>query len=74
MKMSENKPHSIHLRLTEQQYEYCSTASELLGVGVADYIRMIVNSLMVTTDKLADKLGDLKNADNKDNIERELQQ
>lgn len=74
MKMTENKPHSIHLRLTEQQYSYCATAAELLGVGVSDYIRMVVNSLMVTTDKLADKLGDLKDADNKDNIERKLQQ
>lgn len=69
MKVSENKPHSIHLRLTDPQYEYCQQASTYLGIGVADYIRMVVNSLMVANDQIAEKLGDLEHANYKDDIE-----
>lgn len=77
MKVSENKNHSVHLRLTDSQYEFCQLNAELMGVGVADFIRMSINSLCVASEKLtesvskklsANTLGDLENADNKDNI------
>lgn len=60
MKVSENKPHSIHLRLTDKQYEYCVSNAELMGVGVSDFVRMTINGLMVSTERMNNaKLGDL---------------
>lgn len=83
MKVSENKPHSIHLRLTDRQYDYCQVNAELMGVSVSDFIRMYINSMVVASEKLTDQmlvnasrkaiqLGDLENANNQDNIEHKL--
>jgi hypothetical protein len=73
MKVSEAKPHSIHLRLTEEQYQHCKNNSELMGVGISDYIRMIVNAVSVVSDRMKDvKLGDLKHEDIKNDIEHIL--
>lgn len=73
MKVSENKPHSIHLRLTEDQYSHCKINAELMGIGVADYIRMIVNAVTVTAEKLHNvTLGDLANENAKGDIEHQL--
>lgn len=70
MKVSEAKPHSIHLRLTDEQYLHCKEQAELMGIGISDYIRMIVNAIAVTAERLQDvKLGDLKHENAKDNIE-----
>lgn len=68
MKVSENKPHSIHLRLTQEQYDYCKANADLLGVGVSEFIRMTVNALVVSSDKLSHvKLGDLCHANSQSN-------
>lgn len=68
MKVTENKPHSIHLRLTEEQYDYCKWNADLLGVGVSEFLRMTVNALVVSSEKLKQiKLGDLGNANNTSN-------
>lgn len=72
MKVSENKPHSIHLRLTDEQYSYCAQNAELMGVSVSEFLRMVVNSLVVVAHKAESiKLGDL-NANNQDYIEHKL--
>lgn len=68
MKVTENKPHSIHLRLTQEQYDYCKGNADLLGVGVSEFLRMTVNALVVSSEKLKQiKLGDLGNANNTSN-------
>ena len=54
MKTSENKPHSIHLRLTDAQYQYCFSNAELMGVSVSDFLRMVVNGLVVQSSRLAE--------------------
>lgn len=60
MKVSENKPHSIHLRLTDTQYQFCAGNAELMGVSVSDFIRISINSMVVTQERLnMQKLGDL---------------
>lgn len=60
MKVSENKPHSIHLRLTDKQYQFCASNAELMDVSVSDFIRITINSLLVTNERLNEqKLGDL---------------
>lgn len=77
MKLEDTKKHSVHLRLNDEQYSFLQSDAELLGVGVSDYIRMIINTTMVTTQKLANslnaKLGDLKqNENNQDNFKHQL--
>jgi len=68
MKVSENKPHSIHLRLTQEQYDYCKANADLLGVGVSEFLRMTVNALVVSSDKLKHvQLGDLYHANSQSN-------
>lgn len=60
MKVSENKPHSIHLRLTDKQYQFCSSNAELMGVSVSDFVRMTINGLVVAQERINEqKLGDL---------------
>lgn len=70
-KVSENKPHSIHLRLTEKQYRFCEEYAELMDMGVSDFIRTMVNGMMVTAVKASnaqsEKLGDLLKDENKTN-------
>lgn len=69
MKVSENKPHSIHLRLTDEQYTFCKSSADILGVGVSDFIRMTVNALVVQSAKMKNvTLGDLEHEDNTNNI------
>lgn len=70
MKVSDNKPHSIHLRLTDEQYQFCSNNSVIMGVNVSEFLRMVVNSLVVTSQRLDSlKLGDLKDEHNTNDIE-----
>lgn len=70
MKVSENKPHSIHLRLTDEQYKFCKETSDMLGVGVSDFIRMTVNSLLMQSLKMKNvTLGDLEHEHNQNNLE-----
>lgn len=56
MKLTENKPHSVHLRLTEQQWAFCNGNAELMGVGVSDFIRMVINTMAVTSMKASEAL------------------
>lgn len=76
MKVSENKPHSIHLRLTEDQYKFLKNDADFIGVGVSEYIRMLVNMSINASKnlskKLDEQLGDLGHEDKQNNIERQL--
>lgn len=76
MKVSENKPHSIHLRLTEEQYQFLKADAEMMGIGISDYVRILVNMSMTVAKKANEavsevkmQLGDLANENHKDNIE-----
>ena len=51
MKVTENKPHSVHLRLNNAQWDFCKGNADLMGVGVSEFIRMMVNSMVVTSEK-----------------------
>lgn len=76
MKVTEKKPHSVHLRLTDEQYEFLRADAELFGIGIADYIRMIINTTMYTTRTMASavqsKLGDLKNEHDTNTVQYKL--
>ena len=72
MKVSENKPHSVHLRLNDEQWQFLSADAEMLGVGVTEYVRMIINTTMYASKKVAESikaksLGDLGNEDKTNN-------
>lgn len=76
MKVSENKPHSVHLRLNDEQWEFLSADAEMLGVGVTEYVRMIINTTMYASKKVAESikqkaLGDLGN-ENKENYQQHI--
>lgn len=61
MKVTENKPHSIHLRLSDEQYTFCKSTADTLGVGVSDFVRMTINALLVQSAKMKNvTLGDLE--------------
>lgn len=79
MKVSENKPHSVHLRLTDEQYTFLKNDAEMMGVGVSDYLRMIVNMTMTIAKKsneavveVKKQLGDLADENKKDNKQHQL--
>ena len=56
MKIEQNKPHSIHLRLNEEQFEFCKTMANNADLGVSDFIRMIINTTMVGCRKVSQTL------------------
>lgn len=76
MKVSENKPHSIHLRLTQEQYEFLRQYAEILGIGVSECVRMLVNTSMYADKKIAERvqsqLGGPLDADHKNNFEHSV--
>ena len=56
MKIEHNNPHSIHLRLNEEQFEFCKTMANNADLGVSDFIRMIINTTMVGCRKASQTL------------------
>lgn len=56
--MGNKYTHRVTLRLNDEQYDFLIKVSEVLGVSPSDYIRMVVNSGMVSTQgKLDEALG-----------------
>ena len=53
--------HRITLRLTEEQQNFLVRISELLGVSPSDYLRMSINTAMVSMKKYDDKLDEAVN-------------
>lgn len=54
--MGEKYDKRITLRLNEKQYDFIIGVSEILGVSPSDYLRMVVNSGMVTMQKAEDNM------------------
>lgn len=59
MKIEQNKPHSIHLRLNEEQFEFCKTMASNADLGVSDFIRVLINTTMVATKKASKALEEV---------------
>lgn len=57
MKIEQNKPHSIHLRLNEEQFEFCKTMANNADLGVSDFIRMVINTTMIGCRKASQVLN-----------------
>lgn len=65
MKIEPNKPHSIHLRLNEEQFEFCKTMANNADLGVSDFIRVVINTTMVgcrKTSQALERMNDEMNA------------
>lgn len=76
MKIEQNKPHSIHLRLNEKQFAFIADLAHTADISISDILRSMVNTLMVATEKM-EKLVDETNAklgephaDNQSNFKR----
>lgn len=44
----------LTLRLTDRQYDFLIKVSGLMGVSPSDYLRMVINTSMVSTSKSLD--------------------
>lgn len=74
MEPSKRKQNSVHLRLDNEQMEWIKKYADILGLGITDTIRVLLNSVMIASKKAEKQLGDLaKNADIKNNIEHFVQ-
>lgn len=52
MKVEQNKPHSIHLRLNEEQFDFVKEMATTADLSVSDFIRVLINSTLVATKKV----------------------
>lgn len=49
MKLTPNKPNSIHLRLDDQTYAFVRDFGSLIGLSPADTIRMMIGTIKSST-------------------------
>lgn len=49
--------HRLTLRLTDNQFEYLTKISSILGTTPSDYLRMAINASMVSTSKAVEDMA-----------------
>lgn len=49
MKLEANKPHSIHLRLNDEQFNFLAELAKTTDLTISDLVRVIVNTTMYGT-------------------------
>ena len=49
MKLTPNKPNSIHLRLDDETYDFVRNFGGLIGLSPADTIRMMIGTIKSST-------------------------
>lgn len=54
---TKNKSRRITLRLSESQFDFVKSNSDILGVSPSDFLRMVINASLATNNTLAEKLG-----------------
>lgn len=47
MRLKENKPKSICLRLTQSQYEYLDTVAKKADITINDLLRIYIDSIII---------------------------
>lgn len=47
MRLKENKPKNLHLRLTQSQYEYLDTVAKKADITINDLLRIYIDSIMI---------------------------
>lgn len=58
MKLEQNKPHSIHLRLNDEQFRYVQNLATTADLSISDMIRVLINTALVATKKAEQKLAE----------------
>lgn len=53
---TKDKSHRITLRLNEAQFEFVKMNSDTLGVSPSEFLRMVVNTAMTTTNQVNSRL------------------
>ncbi len=48
--------HRISLRLTDKQFDFLTQVSTIMGITPSDYLRMVVNTGMVSMSKSVDTM------------------
>lgn len=52
MKLDTAKPHSIHLRLTDEQYAFSAELANTMGLSVPDALRVLINSNLIASKRV----------------------
>lgn len=53
---TQDKSHRITLRLNEEQFEFVRSQAEVLDVSPSEFLRMVINTTLVTTRAMNKKL------------------
>lgn len=56
---TKDKSNRITLRLNDQQFDFVKSSADVLGVSPSDFLRMVVNLAMASSDLTKEKVDDL---------------
>ena len=69
---TKDKSNRITLRLNDQQFEFVKKSADVLGVSPSDFLRMVVNLSMASSQLSETKVNDLDEGDIANLFERGL--
>lgn len=69
---TKDKSNRITLRLNDQQFEFVKRSADVLGVSPSDFLRMVVNLSMASSQLSETKVNDLDEGDIANLFERGL--
>lgn len=69
---TKDKSNRITLRLNDQQFEFVRRSADVLGVSPSDFLRMVVNLSMASSQMSEAKVNDLNEGEIADLVERGL--
>lgn len=68
---TQDKSHRITLRVNENQFEFIKHSADMLGVSPSDFLRMVVNLSMSSTQIASDSVKKVDEEKIKEVIRRE---
>lgn len=60
---TKDKSNRITLRLNDQQFNFVKSSADVLGVSPSDFLRMVVNLAMASSDLSKEKVDNLNEED-----------
>lgn len=69
---TKDKSNRITLRLNDQQFEFVKRSADVLGVSPSDFLRMVVNLSMASSQMSEAKVNDLNEGEIANLLERGL--
>lgn len=55
---TKDKIHRITLRVTDEQFEFITANSDMLGVSPSDFLRMLINATLSTSKQVGKKFNE----------------